>query len=220
VDWIWTLVGFILTLLIFSYLFGDNPLFRLVSYLFVGVTAGYFAVLLVYQVLLPRLIWPLLQGSVGGLVLALPPLILGVLLLTKLSSRIQVAGSIPVAYLVGVGVAVMIGGAIVGTIIGQVRASIHLFPEQSQANPLVMLIEGIVLLIGTIGTLVYFQFGASSKLNQPPRRQRLVEMTSNLGQIFLAITLGALFAGVYGAAITALIDRLSFIQDYVTRLIF
>ncbi len=28
-EWLWTLAGFFLTLLIFSYIFGDNPLFGL-----------------------------------------------------------------------------------------------------------------------------------------------------------------------------------------------
>jgi hypothetical protein len=46
VDLIWTIVGFILTLMVFSYLFGDNPLFRLVTYLFVGVSAGFAAVMI------------------------------------------------------------------------------------------------------------------------------------------------------------------------------
>jgi len=36
-DILWTVVGFLLTLLILSFIFGDNPLFRIASYLFVGV---------------------------------------------------------------------------------------------------------------------------------------------------------------------------------------
>ena len=50
-DYIWTLVGFFLTLLVFSYLFGDNPLFRIVTYLFIGVSAGYTAAIILYYVL-------------------------------------------------------------------------------------------------------------------------------------------------------------------------
>ena len=38
---VWSIVSFVVTLLIFSYIFGDNPLFRLASYAFVGVAAGY-----------------------------------------------------------------------------------------------------------------------------------------------------------------------------------
>ena len=75
-DLIWTLVSFILTLLIFSYLLGDNPLFRVASYLFVGVTAGYVAVVVIYQVILPKLIWPLMEGNLLEKGLTLIPLVL------------------------------------------------------------------------------------------------------------------------------------------------
>jgi len=80
-DWIWTAVGFLLTVCVLSYLFGDNPLFRLATSLFVGVAAGYAAVLLIYQVLLPRLVLPLLQGSLAERGLLVIPLALSGLLL-------------------------------------------------------------------------------------------------------------------------------------------
>ncbi|MEN4099916.1 MAG: hypothetical protein ROW52_08335, partial [Anaerolineaceae bacterium] len=64
-DLIWTIVGFILTLMVFSYLFGDNPLFRLTTYLFIGVTAGFSAVMVIYHVLMPRLLFPLLEDPLG-----------------------------------------------------------------------------------------------------------------------------------------------------------
>ncbi|HSV86097.1 MAG TPA: hypothetical protein VLH85_05950, partial [Levilinea sp.] len=111
VDLIWTVVGFVLTLMVFSYLFGDNPLFRLATYLFVGVSAGFSAVMVIYHVLMPRLLFPFLEGSFGlqaGLVIV--PLVLGLLLVMKLSPRLTRAGEIPMAYLVGVGAAVIIGG--------------------------------------------------------------------------------------------------------------
>ena len=62
---IFTLVGFVLTLMVFSYIFGDNFLFRLASYLFVGVSGGYVGALVIDQVILPRLIYPLLEGTLA-----------------------------------------------------------------------------------------------------------------------------------------------------------
>ena len=38
-------VGALLTLCIFSFLYKDNPLYKLADHLFVGVSAGYFIVL-------------------------------------------------------------------------------------------------------------------------------------------------------------------------------
>ena len=213
-DLIWTLVSFILTLLIFSYLVGDNPLFRVASYLFVGVTAGYVAVIVIYQVILPKLIWPLLEGSLLEKGLALVPLVLSVMLLTKLSTKLSSVGSIPMAYLVGTGAAVAIGGAVMGTLIKQVLASINVFDLQTaglNVNPFFQLTEGVVMVLGTLATMAYFQFSARVQPDQTVNRSPFIETLARIGQIFIAITLGALFAGVYAAAITALIDRLDFV---------
>ena len=55
-DLLWTLIAFFLTILVLSYVLGDNGLFRFIMMVFVGISAGYAAVLIYYQVLLPRLI--------------------------------------------------------------------------------------------------------------------------------------------------------------------
>ncbi len=218
-DFIWTIVSFTVTLLVFFYLLGDNPLFRLVSYLFVGVTAGYVAVIVIYQLLLPRLVIPLLNGSITEKLLTLIPLALSLLLLTKLSPRLARIGNVSMAYLVGAGAAVILGGAVLGTLIGQGMATVNLFDFRAEAslgrNPIALLVEGVIVLIGVVSTLIYFQFGARSRGDLPPRRAAFVETTAGIGQIFIAITLGALFAGVYFAALTALIDRLNFFKDAV-----
>jgi predicted membrane protein len=39
-DLIWGIIGFLLSILVFSYLIGDNPLFRFAIHLFIGVSAG------------------------------------------------------------------------------------------------------------------------------------------------------------------------------------
>ena len=58
-DFISALVGLVLTLLIFSYLLGDSPLFKLAIYLFVGVSSGYAAAVVWHQVLVQSLFQPL-----------------------------------------------------------------------------------------------------------------------------------------------------------------
>ena len=47
IEVISAVVGFFLTVMIFSYLIGDNPLFRIAVYLFVGVASGYAAAVIV-----------------------------------------------------------------------------------------------------------------------------------------------------------------------------
>jgi len=222
-DTIWTLVAFALTILILSYIFGDHFLFRLATYTFVGVATGYAVVLVIYQVLLPRLIWPLMQGSLEERAWLLVPLILSVLLLSKLIPSISRLGSLSMAYLVGIGAAVTIGGAVLGTLITQARASltaIELSAQSGQStDPFMQILDGIVLLLGTISTLAYFHFSARSDPGRPPRRPIWVEGLAGTGKVFIAITLGSLFAGVYVAAITALIQRLDFLIFVFYRVI-
>ncbi len=218
-DLIWTLVGFILTLLVFSYLFGDNFLFRIASYIFVGISAGYVAVVVVYQVLLPRLITPLIQGSTLERVLVLIPLVMAALLLTKISSQFASLGKLPMAFLVGVGAAVAIGGAIFGTLLGQISGAARPFDLVTSGRGFGGLFEGLLVLIGTIGTLAYFQFSASNRSTQPAARSPIVESLAIVGQVFIGVTLGAVFAGVYAASLTALMDRIQFILTAIAQFI-
>ena len=218
-DLIWTIVAFVLTLMIFSYILGDNLMFRIATYLFVGVSAGYTATMLLYQDILPRLFWPALQG---GLLMVLVPLILSVFLIAKLFPRFSSLGNIPMGYVVGVAAAVVIGGAVLGTLFGQGQASINMFSLSAPiASPqgMVQVLGAIFILIGTICTLAYFNFGAVARPNQPAHRTPVVELLARIGQIFIAITLGALFAGIFAASITALIERLDFIKIAILHLI-
>ena len=218
-EMIWTLVGLVLTLMVFSYALGDTAftrgVFRLAAYLLVGVSAGFVAVQVIDQLLLPRLALPLLYGTPNEQLLTLVPLVLGILLLAKLSSRLSRWGRVPMAYLLGVGTAVMVGGAVVGTLIQQVQASLWVFEPGQNASPLGVWFDGGLVLAGTISTLVYFHFGAAQKAEQAPQRSLLVRILAGLGQVFIAVTLGALFAGVYAAALTALIERMEFILNAV-----
>jgi hypothetical protein len=218
-EMFWTITGLILTLMIFSYLFGDNLLFRIATYIFVGVASGYVVTIIVYQVILPRLIWPLLKGS---WIETLVPLALSLLLVTKLFPRLSNLGSIPMAYLVGTAAAIIIGGAVFGTLFGQVTASINLFDLKAGAaqgqNLMVQLLSGIFILFGTVTSLAYFNFWAIAKPNQAPYRHPAIAVLAKIGEFFIAITLGALFAGVFTTSITALIERLDFIKNVILSL--
>jgi hypothetical protein len=74
------------------------------------------------------------------------------------------------------------------------------------------------MLVGTITTLVYFHYGAKATASGP-QRGKLINVLGWGGQIFIAITFGVLFAGVFMAAMTALIERLNFIVTFLSSLI-
>lgn len=215
--------GLFLTLVVLLYLIvGDNALFRLVSYTFIGVASGYLAILIIFQVLLPRLAILLASAEPVLIAIGAVEIILGLMLLLKIWPRTSFLGSFPMAILVGIGAAVMIGGAIFGTLFGQIRGAVGMFDMRQEGLPLVRLLEGAFVLVGTISTLAYFQFSVRSKNALPDqeakaRRSPALEVLAVIGQGFIGITLGAMFAGVYTAAITALIERVGFIFDFVLR---
>lgn len=223
-NMVWTFVGLGLTLLVIvGYFIGkNNPLFRLVSYPFVGITAGYLVVVILYQVLWPRLVRPLAAGTWSERALAIVPLVLCLLMLTRLIPGMNLGSSISLGYLVGVTAAVIVGGAVLGTLFQQGLAAINFFDlgaAPAGSTPWMQLLEGVFLLGGTLATLAYFYYGAKARPDQPPRRPVVIEALAKVGEVFIAITLGALFAGVLAAASTALIERLDFIWSVIRNLV-
>ncbi|MGB7873146.1 MAG: hypothetical protein WBL25_02095 [Anaerolineales bacterium] len=219
-------ISFIVTILILSYLIGDNPLFRATVYVFVGVAAGYVAAVAMNEIILPLLIQPIASGVVfanPGLAASLVvPLLGSVLLLFKVSPRLSHLGQLSMAYLVGVGAAVTIGGAVLGTLLPQITATFDNFDisraVERNTNAAFMIVNGAAVLVGVIGTLVYFHFGASQKSDGSVGRNVLVNIASWVGRVYIAVTFGVLFAGVYMAALTALIERMDSMHTFILQL--
>ena len=217
IEVISAIIGFLLTVMIFSYLIGDNLLFRIAIYLFIGVASGYAAAVIVRDFLFTRFQSLPLDNPIQ-LLIGLIPFFFAVTLLAKLSPRISWIGNFAMAVLVGVGAATAIGGALIGTLIPQAEAAmdaVNFRSASSSSGAVFSLIEGAVMLVGTVVTLAYFQFGAKQTADGTVKRNAVVEMLAGLGRIFIAITFGVIFAGVYMAALTAMIERLNFIINLV-----
>ncbi len=219
-DLVGGFIAALLTFLVFSYALGDNGLFRLAVHLFIGVSAGYAAAVALNTVLLPAL----LERPLAEL---LVPLFWILLLFTKLSPRTAVLGNPASALLVGVGAAVAVSGAVQGTLLPQVAGSTSFFSPEKLAGALGSgqlgaalgyLVNGSLILVGTIATLAYFHFGAKNHPHQLPERHRLIELLARVGQVFIAITFGVLFAGTLSAALAALIERLDTLFDFLARM--
>jgi hypothetical protein len=218
-DTLTLVISFVFTIMVLSYLLGDNPLFRVALSIFVGVSAGIAAGVAWSEVILPMLVMPLISGSASQQILAILPFILGLLMLAKLTPRTAKLGNLPMAFLVGVGAAVAVGGAVMGTLIPQVQASsIDAFKIQTSTDLGEKILMGGTILVGTLTTLVYFHFGAKST-PAGPERSKLVHYIGQVGQFFIAITLGVLFAGAYAAAMTALVGRVVDIWNLFSALI-
>lgn len=225
IDLLGAVIGFVLTLLVFSYLIGDNFLFRLAISIFIGVASGYAAVVIIYNVLWYQLIVPLLTNPLANLAVTIPSILLGLWVLTKGTARFARLGNPVLAFLVGVGAATALAGAILGTILPQVNASMNLInlqaAPQNGGSLVSWFLKGLVVLVGTVVTLAYFHFGLRPRGDQTvSQRNPIIEnYLAPAGSVFIAITLGALFAGVYAAALSAMIDRVRFLWDFISRIL-
>lgn len=224
-ELIWGGLGLLLTVMVLSYLIGDNLFFRFAVYIFIGVTAGFLSVLIIRQILWPYLFVPLVSGSWVERLWVLIPLALAVLLVMSQFPRFVGVGRIPLAFLAGLTAAISIGGAVFGTMIPQIRAVVDGFDPvrwyQTPGHPWLRILEAVVMLIGVIGTLSYFHFGRRHRdvhNTQKQERPRIFEALSKVGQVFIGIALGAVFAGIFSTALLAMIDRLLFIGQFVSRL--
>ncbi|MFN8527517.1 MAG: hypothetical protein U0670_02785 [Anaerolineae bacterium] len=215
-EQIGTVVGFVLTLMVFSYLLGDNVLYRLAVYVFAGLAAGFVTMVTVQSVILPWLNATLLapQPSFGGVILGAIPFLIGLLLLARTSRQFGRVGAIGLAFVVGIGAAVAVVGTISGTLIPLTARTV----EDVRAAPAIAggnltLLNGFLVALGVVCTLIYFQYSArrvpgSTELT---RRGLIVRAISAVGQGFLVITLAALYGGAILSGLAVVSDRLVYI---------
>jgi len=216
-------LGLLLTLLVFSYLLGDHFLVRLIFYGYIGLMAGFSVVIAFNSVIYPQLVQPLIDNPITGWIQIAAPLFLCGLLLFKLSTRFSRLGNLSLAFLVGVGLAALIGGAIQGTLVPQLSAVISPFDLERSAmvaeERLSGVVQGFMILFGTVTTLTYFHFGARPRASGSARRLEWIETLSWIGQIFIAIALGLIFAGLLKAGFVALVERIQTLVNFVITLL-
>jgi len=232
-------LGAIITLMVLSYLFADNPLFRLAIHIFIGSASGYAGAIAWHNVLKPGLVDPLFGAGLRGitqpsaLVTVVLPWILVLVLLLKLSPRTARYGTLSMALLVGVGAAVVVGGAISGTLVPQTLASMESLSPASVApqtgeTGLERMINVSLVLLGTITTLLYFRFGQRQSLTGEGETPLAVVsgvtipgpagLIRAVGKAFIAVTFGVMYAGALSAALVVLVERLQFLRDTISNL--
>ncbi|MBN1438739.1 MAG: hypothetical protein JW929_04940 [Anaerolineales bacterium] len=211
-------IGLFFTVAILSYLLlDDNLLFRLGAYCLVGVSTGYLMAVMLSSVLIDQYLYPLLQS--GNIPFLLLLLLLGLLFMARLDPRGSGMAFIPMAFLVGVGAAVVVGGSLTGTFLPQAAAAAEpsLLPGDAEGNlDLWAMLENWCVLLGTLTTLAYFHFGAKPRGGAAPALPPGVAQLAQVGKLFLSLTLGALYAGALLSSLSILVERIySIIQTIV-----
>ena len=213
-----TLAGVVLSLMVFSYLLGDNLFFGIAMYILAGVSAGYTAVVLVTRVIIPMMIMPLADFPQIPALLALVPILFSILLLSAMFTKSSKAAGLPLGFLAGLLAALSIAGIARGTLAPQLLSIVNSFDPQlvvSEGLPnWTAIFQAFMMLLGVIAVLFYFHHRSKTKNNlQSP--DLWLDGFSGVGQVFIGISFGAVFVGLFGTALTALIASLNRIIDFV-----
>jgi len=213
------IIGVALTVMVFSYILGDRLFFGIATHILIGVSAGFLALVVIQKIILPYLVKPLANVTDPGFLLALVPLALSILVVLMLFRRGTQAGAIPLAFLGGVLAALAIIGVTRGTLAPQILSMIGRFEPgklMHEAQPQwSAIVEALMILLGVISVLFAFHHRGQSKAGEVVR-PIFLQGIGSIGQIFIGITFGALFVGLFSTALIALISSLSDIIYFIT----
>ena len=207
------------TLAIFSFLFGDNPFYKVAESVLVGVSAAYWMVIAFWDVLVPNLMGKLtpalvqawaIPGLTGAEAQPAPsyivPLILGVMLLWRLMPSGNWIARWPLAFIIGTTAGLRLVAFLHGDFLAQIRNSIV---------PVVVMgaggadfwgsVQNTLLVLGLLCSLVYFFFSVEHK--------GPVGAIARVGIWVLMITFGAAFGYTVMGRIALLAIRFEFLLD-------
>lgn len=214
----WLAVGF--TLLIYSFLYKDNPLFKLGEYIYVGLSAGYALCGDWFLVVWPDLIRPLYRcctSRLGG-TLDTPlkpyetlwlfiPLILGVFMLTRFSQKLSWLSRYTFAFIMGTTSGMAIPYVISANLFKQIEPILK--PFWGQDISMLTTINGFVSIIGVIAVLIYFFFSLEHK--------GPIKAIARIGIFYMMVSFGAAFGYTVMARESLAIGRMTKLVEWGTR---
>jgi hypothetical protein len=190
-----TWVAALVTIGVWSYLLGERRLFRLAQHLLAGMATGYLVLLAVREVLVPRLLEPLARDPAGNLLLVPALALVGALAGGRWLPRPVAA--LPVAVLVGGTAAFALGGAVSGTLLPQLAASVI-----RPGSPLTVG-NGVIGLAITALVLLGFLHGVP--------RGRITGAAAGAGHWLLIGAIGGWLGFLLVSRLSLLVDRLGFL---------
>jgi hypothetical protein len=195
-DVIATWVAAIATLVVLGSLLGERRLFSWSQHLLAGLATGFLALIAISDVIAPRLIEPLAADPVGR-----PELWLGVALAAVTAAAPWLprqVGAVPASIAIGALAAFALGGAVIGTLLPQLDASIV-----RQAGTPAATVGGAVAAVITGLVLLSFLHGMP--------RGRLLATAAGTGRWLLLGGLGGWLGFLLLSRLILLVDRIAFL---------
>ena len=213
-------VGALLTLMIYSFLYKDNPFYKFAEHLFVGVSAAYWMCTAFWNTLMPNLfgkIHPPLIGRWFPKLAESPadpifwvPLVFGILLLMRLVRPVAHLSRWAVTLIVGWTAGTNMMRYMQSDFVGQIYSTIRpLYVTGSNGFVFLDTMNNIILVTGVLCGLVYFFF---SKVHRGA-----FGGAARVGIWFLMVTFGAAFGYTVMARISLLIGRKQFLGRWLSE---
>ena len=198
-PWVW--IAALLSLAIFSFLYKENPFYRIAEHLFIGVANGYAVTFYWHNILMPTLFDPLFRQ---GRLLYIIPFIIGILYFTRFIPRISWLVRIPIGITIGYYVGVSIPATTQAFIIKQLQGTVLTSTNFQAWNAGSWgIVWSVIVFIGVFCSLSYFYFSKEHK--------GVLGVSSRIGILFVMIGFGAAFGYTVMARISLLIGRLQFL---------
>ncbi len=193
---IWAAAFF--TLAIFSFLYKDNPLYKLAEHVFAGLSAGYYIGLVWESVIMQQLWNPMRAGSWWLFI----PGLLGTLMFMRLVPRLSWTSRIALAFVMGTTAGIFLISQLHGVVLPQMQATMLAL---GGTDGFVSALLAIVIVAGTVSTLIYFYFSKEHR--------GLLGATAKLGIWFIMVSFGAHFGYTVMARVSLLIGRVYFLSN-------
>lgn len=188
-------VGAFFVISVLTMLWKDNPYFRFGQQAIIGSTIAHY-VLFNMKTLINMALIPISKGDL----LLIIPLVLGLLMYTRLTKEYAWIAKYPTSVLVGVGIGVMIAGTLRGQIIDQIKATVvNIFTATSGIEAL----NAVIIAVGTVTAITFWIFTRE--------HTGVLGKSAKIGRVFLMISLGANWAGEEVWYLTQMIGRLIFL---------
>ena len=165
-------IAIFITIATLSYLYADNPFYKLAEHVFVGVSIGYVLVVQYFDVLRPNLIDRLLDPALGAArAVYLIPLMLVVFLFLRLTRRWSWLGRIAIAFVIGIYAGLEVPAVVNTDLVQQLASTVkavngYATGIEGWADVGATLAEAVgllVLVLGMAAGLVYFFFSIEHK---------------------------------------------------------
>lgn len=208
---IWLTAAALATLFTMSFLYKDNPFYKFVEHLVVGVSAGYFTMLLLVTSMWPKLVDQLKAGNLWYII----PGILGAMMYFRFSKSQSWVARYPIAIYIGIGTGLSLVVEMQARIIEQLNATIGMgttLKAHSAAGSLGALeaVNSLIILVGIVCGLAYFYFSKEHK--------GWFGGAATIGIWILMVGFGASFGYTVMARISLFIQRVQFLGDWWQRL--